>query len=416
MTNKLSTDQLNPCQKDAFETLLGTANVFLTGGAGSGKSFVIRHFIQKRRGFPVLASTGAAAVLIGGRTFHSFFGLGILEGGVDATVAKALRNKRVCKRLCSTDGVVIDEISMIPGAALRAAETICRLAREGDRPWGGLRVIAVGDFAQLPPVSIGRKERDWAFLDEVWTQSAFVPAVLKTIVRTEDPRLLRVLERVRSGIVDKEVTTFLNERLSGSTEEFDGTRLYPHRETTERHNLARLEKIQEPEESFETVYSGKETSVSDLKRSAPVPETLRLKKGALVMIRQNDPDGRWVNGSIGHIVDFFDDCLGITLKNGAEIELERATFHLLNADGERVASASNYPVTLAYASTIHKAQGTTLDRMMVDLRGLWEPGHAYVALSRVRSSEGLFIQGWQPNSVIVDPLVTRFHRELISPS
>jgi hypothetical protein len=405
--------ELNSCQKNAFEHLLGTSNVFMTGGAGSGKSFLVRHFLSKNpRSIPVLASTGAAAILVGGRTFHSFFGLGILEGGVEETVKKALRNKRLRDRLRITDGIIIDEISMIPGAAFRAAEQIARGAREKDEAWGGMRVIAVGDFSQLPPVSPFNQRRDWAFLDTAWDRSQFLPAVLKTIVRTEDSRLLDVLAEVRAGRVTEQVSRFLNERTVKESFEFEGTRLFPHRETTERHNLARLARIPGETRTFETVYSGNEKSVNDLKRHAPVPELIQLKEGAFVMIRQNDPNGVFVNGTTATVRGFEDDSLQLELGSGTEIELERAVFHLLNADGERVASASNFPISLAYAATIHKAQGTTLDSMRVDLRGLWEPGQAYVALSRVRSSAGLYIDGWRPGSVIVDPQVVAFHRGL----
>lgn len=204
--------QLTPSQERAFEVLTATDdNVFLTGVAGSGKSFLIGRFLrhldepaklqkdstQLSKRFPILASTGAAAILVGGRTFHSFFGLGILEGGVSATVDRAVKNTRLCKRLNTTDGVVIDEVSMISGTVLRAAEAICRKARSSSRPWGGLRVIAVGDFAQLPPVNphwnpggglAPQALRDWAFLDEAWATGQFVPAVLPETMRTSEPR------------------------------------------------------------------------------------------------------------------------------------------------------------------------------------------------------------------------------------
>jgi ATP-dependent exoDNAse (exonuclease V) alpha subunit len=136
------------------------------------------------------------------------------------------------------------------------------------------------------------------------------------------------------------------------------------------------------------------------------------------MIRQNDPDGKWVNGSTGHLTKITRDKLTIELASGRadragrEIELEPTTFQMLDAEGLPVASATNFPVNLAYAMTVHKAQGATLEQLRVDLRGLWEPGQAYVALSRARGAAGLYIEGWDQRSIKVDPVVEAFHRQI----
>src|SRR3989338_9161263 len=193
---------LSPCQEKALHFLKqNSENIFLTGCAGTGKSFLMRQFLKDkdRKIFPVVASTGAAAVLIGGRTFHSFFGLGIMEGGVQKTIERALQEKKLCRRLRKIRGFVLDEVSMISGLALRAAEAICRMARKNKEPWGGARVIAVGDFAQLPPVNIHGSEKEWAFLDPVWDQSRLIPCVLKTVMRTEDQQYIRILNAIREG-------------------------------------------------------------------------------------------------------------------------------------------------------------------------------------------------------------------------
>ncbi|HUP57669.1 MAG TPA: PIF1 family DEAD/DEAH box helicase [Bdellovibrionota bacterium] len=410
------TQPLSACQQAAMSVLEAPVNAFVTGSAGSGKSFLIRRFLADKdpKEYPVLASTGAAAILVGGRTFHSFFGLGIMQGGLEQTVERAARNKRLVKRIQKARAVIVDEISMLSGITLRAAERVARLARGKQSPWGGLRVIAVGDFAQLPPVSqYGTgNAKDWAFLDQSWQISCFAPAVLKTIVRTQEAPFLEILNFVREGRFNERVREFLQER-AGSLPEDDGaTRLFPHRETTERFNLERLSRLAGETRAFPTEYFGEERFVLDLKRNAPVPEQLQLKEKALVMIRQNDPAGRWVNGSLGHIVTIEDERLLIALLSGRVIELEKAAFTLMNADGAEVASAKNFPVNLAYASTIHKAQGMTLDRVVVDLSKLWEPGHAYVALSRVRTSEGLHVAAWTPSSIKADPNVAEFNRAL----
>ena len=404
---------MTSCQATALASLQSPdqPNVFVTGGAGVGKSFLIRHF-QKGldlKEFPILASTGAAAVLVGGRTFHSFFGLGILDGGPEATIERATRNRQVVKRLRQVKGMVIDEISMLAGPVLRVAEIICRRVRDNDQPWGGLRIVAVGDFAQLPPV-----ERDpakgggWAFLDPVWEWSMFERQMLQTQVRCQDPEYMNVLSKIRQGVVDDEVSKYLNARTGTIETEFEGTRLFPRRDQTETFNEMRLADLAGEEKQIVTIKSGNARGVESLLKQSPIPEVLRLKEGALVMIRQNDPMGRWVNGSTGHVRRIQPSKLSIDLLNGRRVELDKATFSMMDGEGEVVAALVNFPVNLAWASTIHKAQGSTLDRMAVDLSRLWEPGQAYVALSRLTSGADLRIARWDASSIRVDPQVIEF--------
>lgn len=412
---------LTDCQKRALRALTETHdNIFLTGCAGSGKSFLIKEFLKTKdkKTFPVLASTGSAAVLIGGRTFHSFFGLGIMQGGFDVVVDKALKNKQVLKRLKSITSFVLDEVSMIPGDALRAAETICGYARQKPHlPWGGARVIAVGDFAQLPPVSPGNSEKPWAFLDPVWQKTQFVPFVLKTLVRSQDEEFLQVLGSVRQGVVTPKVQNYLNER---TFEDIQDTRdipyFFPLRKQSEDLNTKRLADIPNELYEFATTYQGVAHAIESLKKNLFLPEVLRLKKSAFVMIRINDPAYKFVNGSLGHILEIDEQSektiLHIQLLNKRIVEIEKMHFSVLDAEGEPLATAENFPVTLAYATTIHKSQGMTVDRMCVDLRHLWEPGQAYVALSRLRTGAGLNLLGWSANSIRVDQQVMRFYEEL----
>ncbi len=409
---------LSPCQENALEILTDRLdNVFLTGRAGSGKSFLIRHFLKNkdRKKFPIVASTGVAAILVGGRTFHSFFGLGIMEGGVEETVRRALEETRVVKRLRKIDGFVLDEVSMIPGPALKAAEAICRTARESNLPWGGARVIAVGDFFQLPPINRFGGEKEWCFLEEAWEKSRFVPILLKTMMRSQDKDYMDVLNDIREGVVSERVHTYLNGRIIPEAEikrALDTPRLFPKRDMADHYNGKRLEEIQEDLMEFPTFYSGEPKAIEAMKRNAPVPEILRLKESALIMIRSNDPFFHYMNGSLGNVIKMNGNAMEIRLKTGKEIELEKMHFSLLSADGREIATAVNFPVTLAYATTIHKAQGATLDGMVCDLRRLWEPGQAYVALSRLRTGSGLTLTGWDESSIRVDPKVVEFHRSL----
>ena len=408
-----SSARLTSCQAKALDVLNREGNVFLTGAAGTGKSFLLDRYLADKPtdAFPVVASTGAAAVIVGGRTFHSFFGLGIMEGGADMAVARALRNKKVIHRLQRACCIVIDEVSMLSGATLQAAESVARRARGGDAPWGGLRIIAVGDFAQLPPIAPGQQDKDWAFRHSVWEESAFEPALLSTVMRTRDVPFLEILNFVREGIVNERVEAFLQERTVSSSDDIEGTRLYPHRAQAEQYNLRRLESVRKPLRTFPTAYIGAERYRESAIRSVPIPETLLLKEGALIMMRKNDASGgmRFVNGSLGHIRIIEDDVLFIRLLSGETIEIGKEKFSCLDGDGNEIMAACNFPVTLAWATTIHKAQGASLDRLIVDLHALWEPGQAYVAMSRVRSGDGLMVERWSASSIRAEPLVTAFY-------
>jgi len=404
------TRSLSNSQKAAFKALCGSlGNIFLTGGPGTGKSYLISEYLKTcGEKIPVVASTGAAAIIIGGRTFHSFFGLGIMQGGAEAVIEKAMSNSRLRKRLRDTITLVIDEISLISREALECAERLARGVRNNGAPWGGIRIIAVGDFAQLPPISKG-PQRDWCFLSTAWKKTGFKRLVLKEVMRTHDREFLEVLEEIRWGGISERVEAFLNGRLADDSEiEADVPHLFPRRAETEAYNLARLSELSHPVKRFETYYEGRDHFVERLRRDAPIPAVLELKKEAIVMLRVNDPKQRYVNGSVGRIVEFCGEVLLVEI-NGREIEIPRFTFIIQDDEGEEAAFAMNFPVNLAYASTIHKVQGATLDRVHISLKGLWEPGQAYVALSRARSGSGITLMGWDAYSIKADPQVKSFY-------
>jgi ATP-dependent DNA helicase PIF1 len=409
-------DELGVDQKRALAVLAGEGNVFLTGGAGTGKSYVVQKFVDRvdPEKFPVLASTGAAAILIGGRTFHSYFGLGLMEGGVEATVERVLKNKRVLKRLTKAKGIIIDEISMISGQALEAAEKIACGAREDHRPWGGLKVIGVGDFAQLPPVP-QQGRRDWAFQSETWNRSHFQCVEMRETQRARDVDFANILNTLREGTVDEAVRNLLDWRSHIDEDpDFSGSILFARRDDVDRLNRMRLAALPGEATAYPTTFTGDEKYQTMVRRNLPIPEILELKPGALVMFRQNDPMGRWANGTLGRIVECDDGELLVKLLKGRTVSVMPSSFRMLDGAGNELATVKNFPINLAYAVTIHKAQGATLDRVQVRLQNLWEPGQAYVALSRVRSSDDLFIDGWDVRSIIADPMVRNFHERIRS--
>ncbi len=404
--------QLSAEQKHAFEMCQSGENIFLTGGAGSGKSFVVREFMKDKndKEMPILASTGAAAVLLGGRTFHSFFGLGIMEGGSTATFDRILNDKKTLKRIRQVEGVIIDEISMIPGEVLMVAEMVSQQARESTLPWGGMRMIAVGDFGQLPPVTRFGQKRDWCFLNDVWRRTDFQTCQLNLNQRIQDNEFLNVLSDIREGHVSERVKDFLAEHTKPHDEDHPGTRLFPRRDQSEEYNQKKLAEIDEDEVVIDSIYFGEQRYIEILTKSAPVPQQLKLKVGCRVLFLKNDAQKRWVNGTRGTLVHYEPDHLVVRKEGGREVTVEKFSFSMLDADGNMKASVIQFPVNLAYATTIHKSQGATLDELWCDLGSLWEPGHAYVALSRLRDASGLHIVRWSPRSIITDPAVTAFYR------
>jgi hypothetical protein len=221
---------------------------------------------------------------------------------------------------------------------------------------------------------------------------------------------MRMLADVREGRVTPMVRDYLNSKMGAVADDFEGTRLFPRRDETERFNLGKLDALSGQPVRFETVYTGDAKAVEALKKYSPLPDALFLKEDALVMLRQNDPQGRWVNGTTGHIVSIKKTELKIELLNGRMIEIEPSSFSLLDAEGNVTAAAMNFPVSLAWASTIHKSQGATLDKMMVNLSNLWEPGQAYVALSRLQQGADLTVEKWDARSIRVDSDVVNFYR------
>lgn len=404
---------LSPEQAVALDLLRSGENVFLTGGAGSGKSFLIRHYMREidSKEMPILASTGAAAVLLGGRTFHSFFGLGIMEGGPDATYERASRDNKLMARLRKVEGVIIDEISMIPGQALMIAEALSQKARESKLPWGGMRIIAVGDFAQLPPVT-QTGARDWAFLNDSWKATGFQTVMLSHNQRVSDDLFLDVLHDIRHGLSTERVRDFLNEHIQTHDHDHPGTRLFPRKIHADKFNQMKLAELDEEEVTVDSIYFGSEKHIEFLMKNAPVPIKLILKLGCRVMFLQNDPQKRWVNGTRGVVTDIADDKIIVKKDGGREVQVDKSQFSLQDAEGNVMASVIQFPLTLAYATTIHKSQGATLDDLWCDLSQLWEPGQAYVALSRLRNASGLHLIGWNPRSIIVDPKVLDFYKKL----
>jgi ATP-dependent DNA helicase PIF1 len=406
---------LNTEQKKLLKILLNTKqNLFITGAAGSGKSHVIKLFreIKKLSGdqIPMVASTGAASILVNGVTFNSYFGLGILAGGVKNTIENAVKNRAVCERIIYTDTIIVDEISMISATTFQAANLLCQRVRQSKKFFGGMRVITVGDFLQLGPYS-ETSNVDWIFQGKDWKSAKMKTIQLKKIMRTKDLKFLDVLAKVRIGKIDAKVKKFLNQHLI--KEKFNDPtcpRIYSRNHQVESYNLKKLNELPSKMVSFQTQYAGETNAVKKMKENLVIPEILNLKIGSLVMMRVNNFQDGFVNGTIGTIMGIQPDLLVIKKISGETIYVKRHIFEFLNGGGEIVAKARNFPLILAWAITIQKCQGASIDKALISLDRLWLHGQAYTALSRLSSAQGLHLECWDRSSFIVDKKVLKYYK------
>jgi len=408
--------QLNPDQLKALEAIKSDENIFLTGSAGTGKTSLINYYkAHYNPKIPVVCSTGVAAVLVGGRTFASFWGIGIMDEPLDVIIARIQQNKKMVKKIQAMKDILIDEISMISGKSLDYCNMIARTIRDNPEPFGGIRIIAVGDFFQLPSVTKGNEKVDWAFNSITWKECNFKMVELKEYMRTKDEYFLKVLNSIRHGLVGPEVTKFLNSRIIQDNTDFVGVRIFPRKKRVQEYNDEKLAELPSLLVCFETKYVGDEKSIERLRRNLPIEDKIYLKVGAYVMVRINERNTehpRYVNGTTGHIIKLNPIKREVMIKTlkGEYISLEESEFQLKDSEGDVIASAFNVALSLAYSLTIHRTQAASIDSALIDCRGLFASGSCYTALSRMTNSENLRIIGWDRRSIFVDPEVKEFYR------
>jgi hypothetical protein len=400
---------------DQFRDLADAGeNVFLTGPAGSGKSYNVRDDLKRHPETHVTASTGVAALNVGGMTVHRWSGmlLGPAKGqdfgryfaklAMDGkpNVRAAFNRVRRCKRL------VIDEISMLSGSAFNYLDFHCRKIRDDKRPFGGIQVIGTGDFLQLPPVRINPQlGYDWAFDSPAWTDAGFKTVELRRIMRQDEPDFVAALGKVRRGEFDAATERLLRPRISLFPNR-DITRLFTHNSMVDRWNDFCLGELPGPESVREAETWGPQSQIEFLEKNLLTPKVLRIKPGAKVMFTVNRPDDGFVNGQTGEVVS-----IGFTSvvvhTQGKELEVSPYRWRF-DSNDPGSAWFEQLPLRLANALTIHKAQGLTLDSAFVDVRAAREPGQAYVALSRVRTLAGLHLKDW-PKGIFVSQRALNFH-------
>lgn len=495
---------MNSEQKRAFDLALAGRNLFITGAAGTGKSFLLKHIIRglsNLRSVAVTASTGTAAFLIQGITLHSWFSMGLAKEPVEVIIQRLNKYRTCSENIRKTQTLIIDEISQVRGDFLEKINEVAQHVRKNHSPFGGIQIIFCGDFAQLPPVMTLDIEReldtsryppiipsqqtmDYAFKTEAWkTMNPRVCYLEEVMRQREDQTFISILNHIREGRVSDQdfqpLLQCIGRRFShpggDNSNNVFPTRLVPTNADARRINREFYSSIAEDEHVYHASFSVKRNRrnraeeeiqkrtvnrmIEYTKSHSTMDPTLHLKTGTRVILTQNvNVKLGLYNGAQGIVEDFINildaGFLGIPVLSGTEgkpPELNEGVYdletlsdagrssrsvpviRLINSHGRFVLTPSllsvrsdfneepnyiinmmQYPLKHAWALTIHKSQGMTLDRAQIDAgRFIFCPGQTYTALSRVRSLEGLSLVDFDPNKVLIDPSVIEFYREIV---
>lgn len=420
-------------EQEILDAIHAGCNVFVTGSAGSGKTFLASAYAKKARDTILTATTGVAALNLGGETIHRVLGIGTASRDFEAgkiigkwnkiKKSSAPWDKAKWDLIQSIDTIIIDEVSMLRRDQFELIDIVLSSVKDNPLPFGGVQMILVGDFFQLPPVVTHyelNKYSDlvspYCFQSQLWGQAGFQSFNLDTNYRQGEGEFLDALEKIRVGIVDDSIKEMMESRINANLGiGMEPVKLFSKKDTVNQENISCLKKLPGDKILSTADFDGKEYDIKILEKECPAESELFYGEGAQVMMLTNEPSGKWVNGTMGIIKNA--DPVRIKLSTGETVSLKthkwERVVHKVMPNGTvstaTVATMEQFPFKLAYATTIHKSQGLTLDYIDIDLQNCFAPGQAYVALSRARTLEGLRLRGWDPKSVKVDEKVKRFY-------
>ena len=419
--------QLSTEQQAVIKSLEDGKNILVTGGAGTGKSFIL-NFIKKKYsgiGLEVTASTGIASVNIGGSTIYSWAGIGLGNLPAQQIIENlfSARSSKARYRIKKTKILAIDEISMISANLLELLDIVFKTVRNSSLPMGGMQILFFGDFLQLPPVNKGGEEVSFCFSSSVWKELNLSNIILKQIFRQQDMKFIKILNNLRVGKIDDEDKEVLKSRIKGDEKNNDAikpTILTTHNHKAESINNEEMSKIKLPKQLYQAIYEGVVDKIEHLKKNCLAQDNLLLKINAQVMMIKNtyQKDGI-INGSLGVVRDFsvkknypIVEFINGNLLTISPEEWLIERFDELKQEMIIEAKMLQIPLVPSWAITIHKSQGLTLDKIYCDLSDIFTAGQAYVALSRARNIENVFIKGINFNKIYANKNVIDFYRNI----
>lgn len=399
----------------ALNILKTGANVFLSGAAGTGKSYTLNQYIghlkKNRVRYAITASTGIAASLLKGTTIHSWSGIGVRDELSQNDLDK-IKKKKIA--ISDTAVLFIDEISMLHSKQLSMLNQVLKYCRESNEPFGGIQLVVCGDFFQLPPVEKGESSgsKKFCFMSDSWVEADFSICYLTKQYRQSGNELTTILNQIRDDSVTEESLNILRNTRKNLLDGGDITKLYTHNEDVDRINSNHLNKIESKSHSNKVEFNGPVTICEMIMRQSRIQEVFEYKVGALVMFTKNNEEMGYCNGSTGIVTGTYKhDEYGLVpvvkLSTGGQIIVEPESWAILDESGEEIASVVQIPLRLAWSITVHKSQGMTLDRAEIDLSGTFESGQGYVALSRLRSLDGMRVLGLNDKATSIVPIVRK---------